>query len=156
MFIIRFYKFIHWLDNRLYVPYILATMKLPKQPCSKGSRSVHTYPSHAANKSNKRQTRFNIKLHAPTVVLLYLSTRKYVQSSMYPHFTLLGQSLGSLIVAFDGFNLLVPDIFIDTIGYAFTIALSKYLFPSVPTVCCALIFNISSNFIVSCLYNYFS
>ncbi|RAO64163.1 uncharacterized protein BHQ10_000175 [Talaromyces amestolkiae] len=79
------------------------------------------------------ETRFNIKLHAPTVVLLYLSTRKYVQSSMYPHFTLLGQSLGSLIVAFDAFNLLVPDIFIDTIGYAFTIALSKYLFPSVPT-----------------------
>jgi alpha-1,2-mannosyltransferase len=52
---------------------------------------------------------------------------------MYPHFTLLGQSLGSLIVAFDAFNLLVPDIYIDTMGYAFTIALSKFLFPSVPT-----------------------
>ncbi|EED23838.1 alpha-1,2-mannosyltransferase (Alg11), putative [Talaromyces stipitatus ATCC 10500] len=79
------------------------------------------------------ETRFNIKLHAPTVVLLYLSTRKYVLSSMYPHFTLLGQSLGSLVVAFDAFNLLVPDIYIDTMGYAFTIALCKYLFPSVPT-----------------------
>lgn len=78
-------------------------------------------------------TRFNIRLHAPTVVLLYLSTRKYVLSSMYPHLTLLGQSLGSLIVAFDAFNLLVPDIYIDTMGYAFTIALSKFLFPSVPT-----------------------
>lgn len=52
---------------------------------------------------------------------------------MYPHLTLLGQSLGSLVVAFDAFNLLVPDIYIDTMGYAFTIALSKYLFPSVPT-----------------------
>ncbi|KAH8697157.1 putative alpha-1,2-mannosyltransferase [Talaromyces proteolyticus] len=79
------------------------------------------------------ETRFNMRLHAPTVVLLYLSTRKYILSSMYPHMTLLGQSLGSLIVAIDAFNLLVPDIYVDTMGYAFTIALCKYFFPSVPT-----------------------
>ncbi|KAL4797301.1 hypothetical protein BDV19DRAFT_377706 [Aspergillus venezuelensis] len=77
--------------------------------------------------------RFNINLHAPTVELLYLTTRKYVQSSMYPYVTLLGQSLGSLIVGYDAFNLLVPDIFVDTMGYAFTIAFCKLLFPSVPT-----------------------
>lgn len=53
--------------------------------------------------------------------------------SAYPHFTLLGQSLGSLVVAHDAFTMLVPDIFIDTMGYAFTLALSKFLFPEVPT-----------------------
>lgn len=53
--------------------------------------------------------------------------------SAYPHFTLLGQSLGSLVVAHDAFSMLVPDIFIDTMGYAFTLALSKFLFPEVPT-----------------------
>ncbi|KAL4781889.1 hypothetical protein BJX76DRAFT_334170 [Aspergillus varians] len=79
------------------------------------------------------QNRFNIKLHAPTVELLYLTTRKYVQSSMYPYMTLLGQSLGSLIVGYDAFTLLVPDIFVDTMGYAFTVAFCKLLFPSVPT-----------------------
>jgi alpha-1,2-mannosyltransferase len=79
------------------------------------------------------QNRFNIQLHAPTVVLLYLTTRKYVLSSMYPYMTLLGQSLGSLVVAYDAFNLLVPDVFIDTMGYAFTLAFCKMLFPSVPT-----------------------
>ncbi|KAL2808718.1 hypothetical protein BJX63DRAFT_20744 [Aspergillus granulosus] len=79
------------------------------------------------------QNRFNIQLHAPTVELLYLSTRKYVQSSMYPYMTLLGQSLGSLIVAYDAFTLVAPDIFIDTMGYAFAIAFCKLLFPSVPT-----------------------
>ncbi|PWY76420.1 UDP-Glycosyltransferase/glycogen phosphorylase [Aspergillus sclerotioniger CBS 115572] len=52
---------------------------------------------------------------------------------MYPYMTLLGQSLGSLIVAYDAFNLLVPDVFVDTMGYAFTLAFSKLLFPSVPT-----------------------
>jgi alpha-1,2-mannosyltransferase len=79
------------------------------------------------------ENRFNIQLHAPTVVLLYLTTRKYVLSSMYPYMTLLGQSLGSLVVAYDAFNLLVPDVFIDTMGYAFTLAFCKMLFPSVPT-----------------------
>ncbi|KAJ9197046.1 CAZyme family GT4 [Paecilomyces variotii] len=79
------------------------------------------------------KNRFNIQLHPPTLVLLYLSTRKYVLHSMYPYLTLLGQSLGSLIVVYDAFNLLVPDIFIDTMGYAFTLAFSKLLFPSVPT-----------------------
>ncbi|KAL4881447.1 hypothetical protein BJY04DRAFT_58406 [Aspergillus karnatakaensis] len=79
------------------------------------------------------QNRFNIQLHAPTVELLYLTTRKYVQSSMYPYMTLLGQSLGSLIVGYDAFTLLVPDIFVDTMGYAFAVAFSKLLFPSVPT-----------------------
>lgn len=79
------------------------------------------------------ERRFNIQLHAPTVVFLYLSTRDYVLSSTYPHFTLLGQSLGSLILAYDAFSLLVPDIFIDTMGYSFALALSHYLFPSVPT-----------------------
>ncbi|KAL4808507.1 hypothetical protein BDV18DRAFT_135147 [Aspergillus unguis] len=79
------------------------------------------------------QTRFNIQLHAPTVELLYLTTRKYVQSSMYPYMTLLGQSLGSLIVGYDAFTLLVPDVFIDTMGYAFAVAFCKLLFPSTPT-----------------------
>jgi alpha-1,2-mannosyltransferase len=64
---------------------------------------------------------------------MYLSTRQYILSSTYPHFTLLGQSLGSLVLAYDAFSLLVPDIFVDTMGFAFTIALSKFFFPEVPT-----------------------
>lgn len=91
---------------------------------------------HEVNKATmleRVENRFNIHLHAPTVVLLYLTTRKYVVASSYPHMTLLGQSLGSLVVAYDAFTLLVPDVFIDTMGYAFTLALCKWLFPSVPT-----------------------
>ena len=77
--------------------------------------------------------RFNIHLHSPTVVFLYLQTRHWVLSSTWPHFTLLGQSLGSLIMAYDAFSLLVPDILIDTMGYSFALALSKLLFPKIPT-----------------------
>ncbi|KAJ5172213.1 Glycosyl transferase family 1 [Penicillium capsulatum] len=91
---------------------------------------------HEVNKATmleRVENRFNIHLHAPTVVLLYLTTRKYVVSSMYPYMTLLGQSMGSLVVAYDAFTLLVPDIFVDTMGYAFTLAFCKWLFPTVPT-----------------------
>jgi alpha-1,2-mannosyltransferase len=80
-----------------------------------------------------RQSRFNIQLHPPTVTFLYLSTRSWVLASSWPHFTLLGQSFGSLILAWDAFSLLAPDIFVDTMGYAFALAFSKVLFQDVPT-----------------------
>lgn len=36
-------------------------------------------------------------------------------------------------MAWDAFSLLVPDVFVDTMGYAFALGLSKFLFPDVPT-----------------------
>lgn len=54
-------------------------------------------------------------------------------ASSWPRFTLLGQSVGSLVLGLDAFSLLVPDVFIDTMGYAFTLGLAKFLFPKVPT-----------------------
>ncbi|OQE14523.1 hypothetical protein PENFLA_c037G05360 [Penicillium flavigenum] len=109
---------------------IRATQKRwPKAICA-----IYT-GDHEVNKATmleKVENRFNIRLHAPTVVLLYLTTRKYVVSSSYPYMTLLGQSLGSLIVAYDAFTLLVPDVFVDTMGYAFTLALCKWFFPRIP------------------------
>lgn len=79
------------------------------------------------------QSRFNIHLRSPTITFLYLSKRDWVLASTWPHFTLLGQSLGSMILAWDAFSLLVPDIFVDTMGYAFALGLCKLLFRNVPT-----------------------
>lgn len=79
------------------------------------------------------RNRFNIHLNSARVCFLYLSTREYVLPSKWPHFTLLGQSLGSILLAWDAFTLLAPDIFVDTMGYAFTLATCKWLFPTVPT-----------------------
>ncbi|PKS10414.1 hypothetical protein jhhlp_002165 [Lomentospora prolificans] len=78
------------------------------------------------------KNRFNIDLHAPTISFVYLSSRHWVLASTWPKFTLIGQSLGSLIMAWDAFHLLVPDIFIDTMGYAFAQGFSKFLFPRIP------------------------
>lgn len=77
--------------------------------------------------------RFNIDIHSHRIVFQYLSTRKYVLASTWPRFTLLGQSLGSLILAADAFHLVLPHVFIDTMGYAFSLALCKCLFPSIAT-----------------------
>jgi alpha-1,2-mannosyltransferase len=79
------------------------------------------------------KSRFGITLEEHSLVFLYLSSRRFVLASTYPYFTLLGQSLGSLVLAYDAFQLLVPDIFVDTMGYAFAVAFCKYLFPKVPT-----------------------
>lgn len=38
-----------------------------------------------------------------------------------------------MVLAWDAFSLLVPDVFIDTMGYAFAIGLCKFLFPRIPT-----------------------
>lgn len=99
------------------------------------------HPSHTLRYSPRRQTnahdapqnRFNIHLHAPTIAFVYLSTRHLVLATTWPRFTLLGQSLGSLIMAWDAFTLVVPDIFVDTMGYAFALGLSRLLFRRVPT-----------------------
>ncbi|KAK4496187.1 hypothetical protein PRZ48_012167 [Zasmidium cellare] len=79
------------------------------------------------------RNRFNIHLNPARIVFLYLTTRDLVLASRWPHFTLLGQSLGSLVLGWDAMNLLAPDIFVDTMGYAFALALVKWLFPDVPT-----------------------
>lgn len=72
------------------------------------------------------ENRFNTRLHPPTVVFLDLHTRSWVLSRTWSHLTLLGQSLGSLLMAqYDAFSLAVPDIFIDLMGYSFTLALRK-------------------------------
>lgn len=77
--------------------------------------------------------RFDIDLNPHSLQFIYLSKRDFVLASTWPRFTLLGQSIGSIVLAYEAFNLLVPDIFIDTMGYAFAVSLAHYLFPRMST-----------------------
>ncbi|XP_056418007.1 GDP-Man:Man(3)GlcNAc(2)-PP-Dol alpha-1,2-mannosyltransferase isoform X2 [Hyla sarda] len=70
--------------------------------------------------------RFNIKLSYP-VEFVFLKKRYLVEERLYPHFTLLGQSLGSILLGWEALVKCVPDIYIDSMGYAFTLPLFKYL-----------------------------
>lgn len=75
---------------------------------------------------NKSQKSFDIKVKS-NISFIYLHKRKWVEAYMYPYFTLLGQSLGSIWLGYEALNNLVPDIYIDTMGYAFTYPLFKYV-----------------------------
>ncbi|XP_053236540.1 GDP-Man:Man(3)GlcNAc(2)-PP-Dol alpha-1,2-mannosyltransferase [Podarcis raffonei] len=70
--------------------------------------------------------RFNIRLNQP-VKFVFLRRRYLVEASLYPHFTLLGQSLGSVFLGWEALVNCVPDVYIDSMGYAFTLPLFKYL-----------------------------
>lgn len=112
-----------------------AAIRATQQTWPKALCVVYTGDHNVTKEDIIKQVKsgFNIQLHPPNLALLYLSNRKYVLSTTWPRFTLLGQSFGSLILAFDALSLLPPDIFIDTMGYAFALAFAKLLLPTVPT-----------------------
>ncbi|KAM9835911.1 GDP-Man:Man(3)GlcNAc(2)-PP-Dol alpha-1,2-mannosyltransferase [Aulostomus maculatus] len=70
--------------------------------------------------------RFNIVLPR-SVQFIFLRHRLLVEPSLFPHFTLLGQSVGSIFLGWEALTEFVPDIYIDSMGYAFTLPLFRYL-----------------------------
>ncbi|PWA28404.1 hypothetical protein CCH79_00015957 [Gambusia affinis] len=70
--------------------------------------------------------RFNITLPRP-VTFIFLRHRGLVEATSYPHFTLLGQSLGSMFLGWEALTAFVPDLYVDSMGYAFTLPIFRYL-----------------------------
>ncbi|KAI0629783.1 mannosyltransferase [Trametes polyzona] len=69
---------------------------------------------------DKVKARFDIELSPRTLHIVFLQSRSLVEESAWPRFTLLGQSLGSMYLVWEAMMNLIPDLFIDTMGYAFT------------------------------------
>ncbi|XP_019071722.1 GDP-Man:Man(3)GlcNAc(2)-PP-Dol alpha-1,2-mannosyltransferase isoform X2 [Solanum lycopersicum] len=68
--------------------------------------------------------RFGVKLiHPPKVV--HLHKRKWVEETTYPRFTMIGQSLGSIYVAWEALCKYTPLYYFDTSGYAFTYPVAR-------------------------------
>ncbi|KAJ3518162.1 hypothetical protein NLJ89_g20 [Agrocybe chaxingu] len=67
-----------------------------------------------------QQSRFDITLDPTLLDFVFLESRHLVEDSAWPRFTLLGQSLGSMYLAWEAMRNLIPDLYIDTMGYAFT------------------------------------
>ncbi|XP_065058510.1 GDP-Man:Man(3)GlcNAc(2)-PP-Dol alpha-1,2-mannosyltransferase-like [Rhopilema esculentum] len=74
----------------------------------------------------RAKERFNIDLHKP-VHFVFLKKRRWVEAEMWPYFTLLGQSLGSMLLGLEALLKFAPDVYIDTMGYAFTFPIFKFL-----------------------------
>lgn len=73
----------------------------------------------------KAKERFNLTLS--NVEFIYLHRRAWVEANRYPRFTLLGQSFGSMVLGFEALGSFVPDVYIDTMGYAFTYPIFSFL-----------------------------
>jgi alpha-1,2-mannosyltransferase len=68
--------------------------------------------------------RFGVHLQSPPKVI-HLNKRKWIEESTYPHFTMIGQSLGSVYLAWEALRMFTPLYFLDTSGYAFTYPLAR-------------------------------
>ncbi|KAF5738445.1 GDP-Man:Man(3)GlcNAc(2)-PP-Dol alpha-1 2-mannosyltransferase [Tripterygium wilfordii] len=68
--------------------------------------------------------RFGVRLlSTPMVVHLY--KRKWIEETTYPHFTMIGQSLGSVYLSWEALCNLTPLYYFDTSGYAFTYPIAR-------------------------------
>lgn len=76
---------------------------------------------------SKVQKRFGIDLTRTGVDFVFLKSRGCVEAEKYPRFTLLLQSIGSMFLGLEAFVKFVPDVYIDTMGYAFTMPLFRWL-----------------------------
>lgn len=54
------------------------------------------------------------------IEVVYLKSRILVEDRLYPHFTLVFQALGSIILGLEALWRCVPDFYLDSMGYAFT------------------------------------
>ncbi|WCJ19918.1 GDP-Man:Man(3)GlcNAc(2)-PP-Dol alpha-1 2-mannosyltransferase [Euphorbia peplus] len=68
--------------------------------------------------------RFGVHLLYPPMVV-YLDKRKWVEETSYPRFTMIGQSLGSVYLAWEALCKFTPMYYFDTSGYAFTYPLAR-------------------------------
>ncbi|THH09587.1 hypothetical protein EW146_g8649 [Bondarzewia mesenterica] len=84
----------------------------------------------------KVKARFDITLSPDTLHFVFLNSRRFVEDSTWPRFTLLGQSIGSMYLAWEAMSKLIPDLYIgphhhfilvDTMGYAFTFHVVAWL-----------------------------
>ncbi|KAJ7145790.1 glycosyltransferase family 4 protein [Mycena epipterygia] len=90
---------------------------------------VYTGDTSATKSSilEKVQSRFAIALSPSTLHFVFLTRRVLIEDSTYPRLTLIGQSLGSVCLVAEALSLFVPDAYIDTMGYAFTLPLVRLL-----------------------------
>ncbi|XP_062258218.1 GDP-Man:Man(3)GlcNAc(2)-PP-Dol alpha-1,2-mannosyltransferase-like isoform X2 [Platichthys flesus] len=70
--------------------------------------------------------RFSVTLPRP-ITFIFLRHGALVEATSYPHFTLLGQSAGSMLLGWEALTAFVPDLYVDSMGFAFTLPIFRYL-----------------------------
>lgn len=75
----------------------------------------------------KVHDRFDMTLPRERINFVFLQLRRLVEADLWRRFTIAGQSLGSVLLGLEAFSLFVPDIYFDSMGYAFTYPLFRWL-----------------------------
>ncbi|CAF0848102.1 unnamed protein product [Adineta ricciae] len=81
----------------------------------------------------KRYFDIDLKSSKSSIEFIPLRSRFLLEKKYYKICTLLGQSIGSIIVSLEALIRFIPDIFIDTAGYSFTYLCFHYL-ASIPII----------------------
>ncbi|CAF4430689.1 unnamed protein product, partial [Adineta steineri] len=75
----------------------------------------------------------NIEDYKSSITFVYLRSQFLLEEKYYKICNLWGRSIGSIIVGFEALIRFIPDIYIDSTGYAFTYP-SFYYFASIPII----------------------
>ena len=78
--------------------------------------------------AQKAAERFHLPAFTRPVTFIYLTNRRLLSAELYPHLTMLLQSLASLPVAFSALRRYKPHVWIDSTGFAFTLPLARIVF----------------------------
>lgn len=81
----------------------------------------------------KQRFNMNLQIYQSSIHFVYLRSRFTVEAKYYKIFTLLGQSIGSMVLGFEALIRFIPDIYIDSMGYAFTYPIFHYI-ASIPVM----------------------
>ncbi|KAJ1266039.1 hypothetical protein BS78_08G120600 [Paspalum vaginatum] len=93
----------------------------PGLPCAVFTGDADASPESLAARAVDR---FGVRLLEPPQVV-HLNKRKWIEARTYPHFTMIGQSLGSAYLAWEALTKFTPQFYFDTSGYAFTYPLAR-------------------------------
>lgn len=93
----------------------------PDLPCAVYTGDADAAPEALAARALDR---FGVRLLRPPQVV-HLNKRKWIEASTYPHFTMIGQSLGSVYLAWEALTKFTPQFYFDTSGYAFAYPLAR-------------------------------
>jgi alpha-1,2-mannosyltransferase len=75
----------------------------------------------------RAEQRFGTVVQQDRVGFVFLKRRGAVEAARYPYITMLGQSLGSIWLGLEALRAARPDVFLDTMGYAFVLPLFRWL-----------------------------
>ena len=83
-------------------------------------QSKRECPVCCSKKTKSPQSYFSIQLPDPEAIqFVFLYKRRWIEAKSYPYFTMLGQSLGSILLGWEALSAVNPHLFIGWLIFLF-------------------------------------